>query len=208
MFLVPVRSYYVVFSSSKNKPLDSDSQIKQATANLCRRAHDRGDALRQVRAADLHVQAAAGVEPADEPGLPALAAAGVPPQLQPHGVRHAGRHHAQGLRQRLLQQPPLQQGPARLRPGALHRPPLPPHRQPLRRQRHRLLRGIRRRHGQARQDRPQDRRRRRDTPRLHRRQLSLPWLLAACVRGFHLFHFFSLVYIRTFVGWILLVAMR
>ncbi|CAL5014421.1 unnamed protein product [Urochloa decumbens] len=148
------------------------TQMDMIALSACRRAHDRRDALRQVRAADLHVQAAPAVEPANELGLPAVAPQGVPHQLQPHGDRDAGRVHAQGLRQRLLQQPPLQQGPARLRPGALHRPPLPPHRQPLRREQHRLPGGIRRRHGQARQDRPQDRQRRRGAPRLHSRQLA------------------------------------
>jgi hypothetical protein len=141
--------------------------------------------VRQVRPPDLHVQAAAVVEPADEPVLPAFAAARVPRQLQPHSVRDAGRVHASRLRQRLLQQPALQQGPARHRPGALHRPPVAPHRQPLRRQQHRLPGGLRRRHGQARQDRAQDRRRRRGAPRLHQSQLmlqrtllGLSWVLA------------------------------
>jgi hypothetical protein len=147
---------------------------------LCRRSYDRRDPLRQVRPADLHVQAAAVVEPADEPGVPALAAARVPHQLQPRRVRHAGRLHAARLRQRLLRQPALQQGPARLRPGALHRPPVPPHRQPLRRQQHRVPGGLRRRHGQARQDRAQDRRRRRGAPRLHQSQLMMVYRCCFC----------------------------
>ncbi|KAF7065351.1 hypothetical protein CFC21_071462, partial [Triticum aestivum] len=154
--------------ASPSRPARSASSSTTASSG---RAHDRGDALRQVRASDLHVQAAAAVQPADEPRLFAVAAQGVPHELPAHGVRHAGRDHAQDLRQRLLRQPPVPEGPARLRPGALHRPPLPPHRQPLRRQLLRLLRRLRRRHGQARPDRGQDRQRRRGAPGLHRRQL-------------------------------------
>jgi hypothetical protein len=64
------------------------------------------------------------------------------------------------------------EGPARLRPGPLRRPPVTGHRQLLRGQPDGVLRRLRRSHRQARPRRHQDRSRRRDPSSVHQGELA------------------------------------
>lgn len=116
-------------------------------------AHGGVRALRHVREPD----PAVGGGPDDGRRVRVAAAGGVPRRRGPEHRAGAGPGDAARLRQPVLRQPPEGDGPLHLRPGALLRRPLAPHRRRLGGQQLRLRARLRRRHDQPRPRRRQDR---------------------------------------------------
>lgn len=101
--------------------------------------------------------------PNREPRLPPPAAAVVPePVAQPERLRFPRRGDTAAVRQRVLPQPAAGDGPPQLRPGALQRPAVAGHRQPLCLEPDSLLLRFCRHHDEARAARDEDRGRRGD----------------------------------------------
>lgn len=101
--------------------------------------------------------------PHREPRLPPPAAAVVPePLARSELLCFPRRGDTPAVRQRVLPQPAAGDGPPQLRPGALQRPAVAGHRQPVCVEPERLLLRVRRRHDEARAARDEDRRRRGD----------------------------------------------